>query len=310
MGIDFLTGAPVGGDLDVRWIHGSPSRRNPTDPALQVHRYDEHTYVLRQSKDVTFEAPFLFLLFGNDRVLQLDTGATKDDTVRSTVDTLIDDWLVRHPHSEYGLIVAHSHGHGDHVAGDERFAGRRHTTVVARDVEAVRAFFGFADWPAEVVRFDLGGRVLEVTGIPGHHPASLAVYDPWTGWLLSGDTVYPGRLYVRDYPAFIDSLDRLVQLAENRPVTGVLGCHVEMTRKPGRDYFPGCRYQPEEPALQMTPQQLRHVRDAAVAVASKRGVHRFDDFIIYNGMGFTTQLRLIARSLGASALAALRPRRA
>ena len=61
--------------------------------------------------------------------------------------------------------------------------------------------------------FDLGGRVLEVTGIPGHHEAAIAVYDPWTGFLLTGDTVYPGRLYVRDMPAFMDSLDRLVAFA-------------------------------------------------------------------------------------------------
>jgi glyoxylase-like metal-dependent hydrolase (beta-lactamase superfamily II) len=309
MEIDFLTGAPVSGDLDVRWIHGSPSRRHRTDPPIQVHAFDEHTYVFRQSKDVTYEAPFLFLLFGNDRALLLDTGATKDDMVRATVDKLMDDWLVHHPHTDYQLVVAHSHGHGDHVAGDETFADRPNTTIVPRDVDAVRAFFEFANWPADVVRFDLGGRVLEMTGIPGHHPASMAVYDPWAGWLLSGDTVYPGRLYVRDFPAFVDSVDRLVGLAEDRPVVAVLGCHIEMTRTPGRDYFTGCRYQPDEPALEMTIEQLRRVRDAAATVASKRGVHRYDDFIIYNGMGFTTQVRLIARSLSSSALAALRPRR-
>ena len=44
---------------DVRWIHGAKD-----DPPLQVHGHAEHTYVLRQSKRVTFEAPFLYLLFG------------------------------------------------------------------------------------------------------------------------------------------------------------------------------------------------------------------------------------------------------
>jgi hypothetical protein len=41
---------PVHGDLDVAWIHGSARRRHRTDPPLQVHAYDEHTCVLRQSK--------------------------------------------------------------------------------------------------------------------------------------------------------------------------------------------------------------------------------------------------------------------
>jgi hydroxyacylglutathione hydrolase len=307
--IDFRNGAPVAGDFEVNWVHGSPSRRHRTDPPLQVHAYDEHTYVLRQSKDVTFEAPFLFLLFGNDRVLLLDTGATKDATVRDAVDGVITEWLQRHPRQDYPLVVAHSHGHSDHVGGDESFAGRSNTTVVARDVDSVRAFFGFTRWPDDVISFDLGGRVLEVIGIPGHHPASVAIHDPWTGLLLTGDTVYPGRLYVPDFPAFLASLQRLMRFADERTLAGVVGCHIEMTRTPGRDYFPGCRYQPEEPPLQMTTEQLRRLTDAAADVASTRGIHPYDDFIIYNGMGPMTQMRLLARSLGSSLLTAFRSRR-
>ena len=89
---------PVHGDLDVAWIHGSPSRRRRTEPPLQVHAYDEHTYV------------------------------------------------------------------------------------------------------------------------PGHHETSVALYDPWSGLLLTGDTVYPGRLYVQDMPAFSDNLRRMVAFAEAREV--------------------------------------------------------------------------------------------
>ncbi len=309
MEIDFKTDAPTAADFEVSWIHGSPSRRHRTDPPIQVHAVDEHTYVLRQSKDVTFEAPFLFLLFGNDRALLVDTGATKDAAVRESVDALITAWLDRHPRQNYRLVVAHSHGHTDHIGGDSSFAGRPNTIVVAPDVDSVRTFFGFRKWPDDVVSFDVGGRVLEVTGIPGHHRASVAIYDPWTGLLLTGDTVYPGRLYVRDFPSFVASLHRLVRFADERVLTGVVGCHIEMTRTPGRDYFPGCRYQPEEPPLQMTAEQLRRVRDAAVTVAASRGVHRYDDFIIYHGMGLTTQIRLLLRSLGSSLLAALRRRR-
>ena len=98
--IDFVTGAPAAGSLDVRWIHGAPARRRSSDPPVQVHHYDEHTVILRQSKSVSYEAPFLYLLFGNDRALLLDTGATADPAkfpLRSTVDQLIASWLDRHP---------------------------------------------------------------------------------------------------------------------------------------------------------------------------------------------------------------------
>ena len=294
MVIDFQRATPAPGNLDVTWIHGT---RDRTDPPVQTHHYDEHTVIVRQSKDVHFEAPFVFLLFGNDRAMLLDTGAVDDHTLRAVVDGLITNWLAAHPRDAYHLVVAHTHGHGDHVAGDPSFADRPDTTIVGGDVDAVRAFFGVTDWPQQVVPFDLGGRVVDVMGIPGHHNASIAVYDAWTGILFTGDTVLPARLYVQDMPAFLDSLDRLVGYAEAHPVTHVLGCHIEMTRAPGRDFFPGCRYQPHEPPLQLTVDQLREVRDSARSVAHRPGVHRFDDFIIYNGMGLAAGLRLNARGL-------------
>jgi hydroxyacylglutathione hydrolase len=284
--VDFGTGAPVAGDLPAQWIHGSLPGRRGRIPRIQGHRYDEHTVVLRQSKETSFEAPFLYLFFGNDRALLLDSGATADPAtfpLRSTVDGLVRDWLAAHPREGYELVVAHTHAHRDHICGDGQFADRPATRVVGTDLAAVQEFFGFADWPAEVVRFDLGGRVLEVTGIPGHHPTSIAVYDPWSGFLVTGDTVYRGRLYVPDFPAFTASLDRLVEFAAARPVTHVLGCHIEMTTTPGRDYPVGSRYQPREPVLQMTTGQLAAVRDAAAAAASRPGVHVHDDFVIYHG---------------------------
>jgi hydroxyacylglutathione hydrolase len=295
--VDFAAG-PVPGDLDVHWNHGVGRGSDATEPPIQVHAFDPHTFLLRQSKTVSFEAPFLFLLFGNDRALLLDTGATAEPEkfpLRTTVDELIARWLVEHPHGAYPLVVAHTHGHGDHVAGDPQFADRPDTTVVGHEPAQVQEFFGFADWPAEVVRFDLGGRVLDVTGIPGHQPASIAIYDPWSGFLLTGDTVLPGRVYGNDMPALVASLDRLVDFAEQRDVRHVVGCHVEMSRTPGRDYPMGARYQPDEAALPMSVDQLRAVRDAAYA-ATKPGVHMHDDFIMVNLTGPLAMVKLIART--------------
>src|SRR4051794_14751054 len=151
--------------MDVRWNHGV-RKRSTGEPTIQVHAFDEHTFVLRQSKTVSYEAPFLYLLFGNRRALLLDTGAVKDSArsgVRSAVDGLVDGWLASHRRTSYELVVAHSHGHGDHVAGDELFADRPNTTVVGRDQPSVQDFFGFRSWPEEIVSFDLGGRILEIT---------------------------------------------------------------------------------------------------------------------------------------------------
>ena len=291
------------GDLDVPWIHGAPRRAPDTDPALQVHRYDPHTYVLRQSKALTAEAPFLYLLFGSERAVLFDTGASKksggENPLREAVDEIIEAWLAEHPREGYHLVVAHTHGHLDHVEGDGQFADRPATTVVDRELEAVQAFFGFTAWPDQVVQFDLGGRVLELIGTPGHQRATLTSYDPWSGFLLSADNALPGRIYAFDFPAYLDSMERTVEFARSREITHVMGCHIEMTRRPGRDYPVGCRYQPDERPLEMTVQQLIDLRDAARSVNDQTGAHTFDDFVILNGPARKYIVRLLVRALWA-----------
>jgi len=286
------------GTLDVQWIHGTPRGARSAEPTVQVHWYDERTAILRQSKTVNYEAPFIYLLIGDERALLLDTGATADPQrfpLRATIDELLEQ---RTGESAYPLVVAHTHGHGDHVAADPQFAERAATTVVGRDADAVRDFFGFGDaWPAAAVPFELGGRRLTVLGSPGHHRAAITTYDPRTGFLLTGDTVLPGRLYAFDYPAFLATLDRLVAFTQEHEVTHVLGCHVELRSQPGRDFPLGATYQPGERAPQLTVEQLTRVRDAAHAVAARRGVHRFDDFLIYNEPRRRDMLRLMARGL-------------
>jgi len=297
--IDFDRG-PVAGDLDVRWIHGRPAGQRDVDPPIQAHAFDPHTFILRQSKAVHAEAPFMYLLFGNDRALLLDTGATEDPTrfpLRATVDELIGGWLLAHPRERYELVVAHTHAHADHVAADAQFADRPHTTVVPSALEPMRSFWGLDPWPDGNAALDLGGRRLDIFGCPGHHETAIAVFDQWSGFLLTGDTVYPGRLFVSDMPAYAASLDRLVAFAASRRVTHVMGGHVEMTRRPGHDHPMGALHQPDEPPLQMPPTRLAAVRDAAASIADRRGVHPFAEFILVNRPGVPAMVRLAGRGL-------------
>jgi len=263
-----------------------------------VHHLASGTVLIRQSKDLTFEAPFILLLLGERRALLLDTGAVDGTDLRQAVDSLVADWLSTRPGQRaYELVVTHTHGHGDHVAGDAAFADRPHTTIVGRDLEAVRAFFGISDWPTEVVTLDLGGRTIELFGIPGHQEASIALHDKATGLLHTGDTVYPGRIYVQDSDALLDSLDRLVAFADDRSVSHVLGCHVEMTTRPRRDHAFGSRYQPDEPSPFMTVAQLHRARDDFRTVAHQPGIHRFDDLAFCVGQGPRVLVPLQARAL-------------
>ncbi|MFD6162304.1 MBL fold metallo-hydrolase [Nocardia sp. NPDC060256] len=282
--IDFAGRTPQRHVLDVRWIHGSESAKHNTDDDIQVHGYDEHTVILRQNMAVNYEAPFLFLLFGNDRAVLIDTGATASAEffpLRRVVDELIEGWLARHPRAGYQLLVLHTHAHGDHVAGDGQFIGRPDTTVIGGDLATAWKFFGFTENPDAVARVDLGGRVLECLATPGHHQAAVTFYDPWTGFLLTGDTVYPGRLYIQNWSAFARSIDRLIEFADRRPVTYVLGCHIEMTSEPGVDYPIRTTYQPDEPPLQMTTDQLREIRAAINEMGDSREPQAFASFVLW-----------------------------
>jgi glyoxylase-like metal-dependent hydrolase (beta-lactamase superfamily II) len=252
-------GGPAGlepGTLQVSWMHGSASCAQDTGPEVQVHAYNATTHILRQNKCDTFEAPFVYVLVGATSALVLDTGGTTTPALRERVRGLV---------GARPLLVAHSHHHGDHVAGDAQFTGQPMTTVVARTRAAVQAAFGIATWPTDVGTLDLGGRVLDVLAIPGHQGEHIAIYDRRTGLLLTGDSLYPGLLFVSDWTAYRASMSRLASFVAAHPVAHVLGAHVEMTATPKVSYPYGTTYQPNEHVLQLS---ATHVMQLDVALTA------------------------------------------
>jgi hydroxyacylglutathione hydrolase len=275
---DFATGT-----FPEEWIHGAPSCSPQPLPLIQVHQYNADTYILRQSKCTNFEGPFMYLLFGEDKVLLEDTGAGFPALpLAATVYGLIDEWLAAHKKDSIQLIVAHSHSHADHIGHDSQFTGQPNTTVVGTSLSAVQAFFGFAaaSWPNQVVQYDLGGRVLDVLGIPGHHPTSIAFYDRNTHLLLTGDTFYPGFLFISNFTQYKASIQRLVDFTAANPVCWITGTHIEMSAVPGVVYPYGTVYQPNEHTLQLTHDNLLELNQALIDMGATGHDEVHDDFII------------------------------
>lgn len=153
------------------------------------------------------------------------------------------------------VIAVSSHAHFDHIGGAWEFAVRLgHAAESAihaapgLDNTCARAwlraemltalpgpgydFSAFTIRPAPLTGHldegdlvDLGDRAFRVLHLPGHSPGSIALYEPATGTLFSGDIVYDGELidnaYHSDPAAYRASLDRLREL----PVTVVHAGH-------------------------------------------------------------------------------------
>ena len=276
--LSLASGASAAEPLFEPWIDG----QSETEPEMQVQQYDPDTFVIRQSIRTNFEGPFLYLLFGSDKALLLDTGAGGLE-IRPTIDRLIAEWSARNGRASIPLVVAHSHSHGDHVAGDAEFAERPDTVIVGLKPTDVASFFGIGNWPNEISTFDLGNRALSIIPTPGHEPAHIMIHDPRTQLLLGGDALYPGRLYV---PAnwrkqFVESTKRVTAFLREHPATHILGAHIEMTNTPGKDYPMEAATHPDEHVLELPPEAAELVEKVAAEMGDTTEPTVTSDFIVF-----------------------------
>lgn len=175
----------------------------------------------------------MVLFVGDDKALLVDSG-TGDADVVSAIDTLLAG-------KDVDLLVARSHAHGDHTGGEPDLAARPRTTLLKQPKTAT---------------IDLGNRVLDVIPIPGHEASHVAYYDAKTRILLTGDTLYPGRLYVRDFAAYKSSIARLTTFVDTHPVSLILGAHVELS-KTNEEYKAGTTTHLDEHPLSLAESDLR-----------------------------------------------------
>lgn len=270
------------GTLPDRWATGGPKCMEM--PEWQVHEYNPDLYILRQSGCTDFEKPFIFLFFGKDRALLLDTGSRNGD-LAPTLQRVVHLWLKRNSRTSIPLMVVHTHEHEDHVAGDAAVQAMNDpaiaVTLIPATVDANKSFYHIAQWPEDTGSVDLGDRVIDAIPIPGHSNASIALYDRKTAILFSGDTLYPGRLYVHSFADYEASVTRLVRFTEGKPVAQVLGNHIEQTRTPFLDYPVGSLYQPDEHELQLTRGTLLELQAAVASLHGHPARLAMRDFTIW-----------------------------
>ena len=215
----------------------------PDDPWFEVYKVVPGVFAIYEPHQA--EEVISYLIVGNKQALLFDTGTGIGDIRKVT------SKLTSRP-----VVVLNSHTHNDHVGGNWEF-----TFVYGMDTEFTRtnAKGSRDDAQAEIApdqlcgdlpkgfnpktyatkpwkisraildgfKINLGGRTLEVVSTPGHTPDAIALLDRGNGLLFTGDTYYPGPIWLfrpeTDLDAYVDSVKRLAALSPELKL--VLGAH-------------------------------------------------------------------------------------
>jgi glyoxylase-like metal-dependent hydrolase (beta-lactamase superfamily II) len=289
---------PANGSLDIRWLdirwnEGAKDCKTNPQPPLQVHAYNPQTFILRENLCATFEAPFMYLLVGSSRALLIDTGDVANPDQMPLEKTVM-SLLPQDGPAKLPLLIVHSHRHLDHRAGDGQFQGVSNVQVVGYDLDSVKRYYTFNDWPNGLAHIDLGNRIVDVIPTPGHNETHVAFYDRNTGLFFSGDFLMPGRLLIDDSDADLASAKRAAAFVQPRPVTAVLGGHIEVNAA-GETFPWESQYHPDEHVLQLT-------KDDLLALPAR--VSSFNGFYTPNGkfIMLNSMRLLIAQAIGAAAV--------
>lgn len=127
----------------------------------------------------------IYVVEGKDSTLVIDTGYGAGD-LKAFIGTLTD----------LPLIVMNTHGHRDHVGGDNQFP---RIYANPKDFDLLRSSIGTREGEEKVCPplipiqeghvFDLGDRRLEVVEVPGHTAGSVCLFDTGNKILFAGDHI-------------------------------------------------------------------------------------------------------------------------
>lgn len=218
--------------------------RVPVDDGwFEVYRVAPQTFAIYEPHQS--EETIGYLIVGRERALLFDTGMGIGNLKALTAR------LTRMP-----VVVMNSHTHDDHVGNNWQF-----DTVYGMDTSFTResAKGSKADAQAEIApgevcgklpegfdravyatrpwkitkrmhdgdRIVLGGRTVEIIATPGHTPDAICLLDHANGLLFTGDTYYPGTVWIyrpeTNLAAYGKSVRRLAALEPQ--VKLVLGAH-------------------------------------------------------------------------------------
>lgn len=215
-----------------RPVYATLEKVSVPDPWFEVYKIRPGVFAIyepHQSEEV-----ISYLVLGNRKAILFDTGMGISN-MRKLVEGL----------TSVPISVLNSHTHNDHVGDNWRF-----DDVYGMDTDFTRASakgsrkdaqaeiapgeicgelppgfsaqdyatrpFHISHWLHDGDKIALGGRTLQIIATPGHTPDSIALWDEKNGLLFTGDTFYPGPIFLyrpeTDLDAYTASVKKLAAL--------------------------------------------------------------------------------------------------
>jgi glyoxylase-like metal-dependent hydrolase (beta-lactamase superfamily II) len=214
-----------------------------SDPWFEVYKVAPATFAIYEPHQA--EEVISYLIVGTKQALLFDTGMGIGN-----IKAIVARFTSR------PIVVLNSHTHDDHVGGNWQFPfiygmDTTFTRVNAKgsreDAQAEigrdqlcgalpktfdPAKYGTKPWKISLFvhdgfKINLGGRTVEIIATPGHTPDSISLLDRASGLLFTGDTFYPGEIWLyrpeTDLAAYLASVRKLAAMAPQ--IKLVLGSH-------------------------------------------------------------------------------------
>lgn len=200
---------------------------------FEVYRISPGVFALYEPKQ--FEEVISYLIVGEKRAVLFDTGLGVGN-IRAVISRL----------TSLPVTVVNSHTHFDHVGGNFEFREVWNQNIPYTDRNMLgrgneyskdglnpdrlcgplpagvsAKSYSIHPWRRshalrDSEQIDLGGRRIEILFTPGHTPDSVSLLDRENGLLFTGDTFYPGPIYLfvpeTDFAAYGRSVKRLAAL--------------------------------------------------------------------------------------------------
>jgi glyoxylase-like metal-dependent hydrolase (beta-lactamase superfamily II) len=172
-----------------------------SDLTISVLPSENKVWVVETSDKTT-----MYIIEGNDKAMLIDTG-----TRCNKLDEVIGQ-ITKKP-----LFIVLTHAHNDH-AGNIRYF----KDIYLHQGDTVlldKSYKGNLHFVQDGQKFDLGGRIIEVSHMPGHTPGSIVLLDKKAGVCYSGDAFGSGQVWLQVPPVmpvkiYISSLKKMEKLMD------------------------------------------------------------------------------------------------